>query len=214
MRALGICLLGLILACCGPSAAVAKNQKKLSKCQKLRKHHKDLATSRKLVAVVTGNDETGDISACVLPRGRIRTLASWDDGLDREFGALVDTAGTWALYDEGYNDQYGGEGRTLTRIDVRHNKRLLMSSYSCNTTNGPTDRCTEGTTYGLADITSNGAGAFELVDYAAGTTSLQAFDPAGAFTKLADGPVVSLHVSRMQISWAQAGSPHVVPLPE
>lgn len=75
-------LLGVALAAGGPPHAVAKKPRPA--CQKFAGSHKDLAGSPTLVAAALGDDETGRIAACVLPRGKVRTLASWDDGLSRD----------------------------------------------------------------------------------------------------------------------------------
>ena len=207
------CLLGLAVVL-GPAsvAAASKAKSRASDCQKLRKRFKDVAPSRSLVTVVRGNDETGRISACVLPRGKVRTLASWDDGLVRDWASVVDTAGTWVLVDEGHGDQYGGVSRSLTRIDVRRGKRLRLSGYGCQLVPGQPG-CPDGTNYGDVGIAPSGAGAYELTDYASGVTTLQAFNAAGAFTKLADGAVDALRVTRMQIRWTQAGMGHTAALP-
>ena len=216
-----VCLLGLALVLAPPSvAATTKAKSRASDCQKLHKRFQDVAPSRSLVTVVRGNDETGRISACVLPRGKVRTLASWDDGLVRDWASVVDTAGTWVLVDEGHGDQYGGVSRSLTRIDVRRGKRLRLSGYGCQQRDDG-DRsgvpglppCPDGTNYGEAGIAPSGAGAYELTGYASGVTTLQAFNAAGAFTKLADGAVDALRVTRMQIRWTQAGMGHTAALP-
>jgi hypothetical protein len=70
--ALAVCA---AVAVCAPPATVAKKLPyRASSCQKLRAGQKDLAPSRALVLVVRGTREVGDISACLLPRGRLRTL--------------------------------------------------------------------------------------------------------------------------------------------
>ena len=126
-------LAGLVVAVPGGSGAgpAAAAKKSRSACQKLTERHKDLARSAKLVTVVRGDDETGRISACVLPRGKVRTLASWDDGLSRDWANVTATAGLWVLVQEGHGDQYGGVGRSLTRHDVRTGRRLHLSGYGC-----------------------------------------------------------------------------------
>ena len=211
-------LLGLAVAiAAGPGAApaaVAKTPR--SACQKLAKRHKDVARPAQLVTVVRGDDETGRISACVLPRGRIRTLASWDDGLSRDWANVIATAGTWVLVEEGHGDQYGGVSRALTRHDVRTGRALSLSGYGCMLGfGGPpgATACPDGTNYGKVRLTSTGAGAIELGDLATATTSLQAFSPSGALTKLADGSVDTLRATRTQVVWTQAGVEHRAPLP-
>jgi hypothetical protein len=212
MRSGAACLVALVLAGWGPSSAIAKKHNKLSSCQKLLQYHKDRATSRKLVVVVRGIAGNGGISACVPPRGKVRTVAQWEG---RWSGGVVDTAGTWVLFYEEVYDQLGGGGGSLPRMDVRHYKRLLLSDYQCSAT-APDDpeRDCDGTDYGRAQIAPSGAGAFQLEDYDGYATGLKAFNPAGALTTLADGEVDALRVTRRQIDWTQLGSAHPVPLPK
>jgi len=209
-------LLGVCVAFAGglsaATAAPAK-QKSRSACQKLATSHTDLARSAKLVTVVLGGDETGRISACVLPRGRLRTLASWDDGLSRDWASVVKTAGTWVLVEEGHGDQYGGTSRALTRHDVRSGRQLSLSSYGCQIDLGSGRSCPDGTSYDDVVLASSGIGAYEVTDLATATTTLEAFSPAGVFTKLADGPVEALRVTRTQVVWMQDAVEHRAPLP-
>ena len=179
--------------------------------QRLAQRHKDIAPGRKLVTVVRGDDETGRISACVLPRGKVRTLASWDDGLSREWASVRATAGTWVLVERGYGDQYGGMSRSLTRVDVREGRRLVLSGYGCLTDFG--HNCPDGTDFGEFVLAASGAGAYERSDLASATTALMAFAPAGAMTRLADGPVDELRIAGEQITWTQGGVAHAAPLP-
>ena len=214
LRLAAICGLGLAVAGGGaPAAATAAPKKKpRTACQNLAKRYKDVAPAAKLVTVVRGDDETGRISACVLPRGKVRTLASWDDGLSRDWAHVVGSVGTWVLVEEGHGDQYGAISNSLARSDVRSGKRLSLSGYGCQV--GFDARgCPDGTSFGHVAMAASGAGAYEVTDLATETTTLQAFDPAGVFTKLADGPVEALHVTRTQIHWTQGGAPYTAPLP-
>ena len=212
-------LLGLVVAATGAGAgaapaAAAKPPR--SACQKLAQRHKDVARSARLVTVVRGDDETGRISACVLPRGKVRTLASWDDGLSRDWASVIATAGTWVLVEEGHGDQYGGVSRSLARHDARTGRALSLSGYGCQIGfGGPpgSTGCPDGTNYGKVVLTASGAGAYELSDLATATTTLQAFGPRGALAKLADGAVDALRVTRTQVLWTQGGIAHSAPLP-
>jgi hypothetical protein len=196
----------------GAAAANRPKPKPRSACQKLAAHHKDLARSPKLVTVVRGDDETGRISACVLPRGRVRTLASWDDGLSRDWANVVRTAGTWVLVEEGHGDQYGGVSRSLERYEVRTGRRLWLAGYGCQL--DFSDRgCPGGSNFGSVVLASTGAGAYEVIDLATSTTTLQSFSPAGTYAKLADGPVEALHLAGPQIVWTQGGATYSAPLP-
>jgi hypothetical protein len=205
MRLATVCLLTLALLAVGPQAAPAATAKRPpSACQKLVKRGKDRAPSRRLVVVMTGDDETGRISGCLLPRGKVRTLASWDDGLSRDWSSIVLIAGTFVIVEDGHGDQYGGVSRDLRRVDVRSGKRLALSGYGCQI-DYAARACSSGTNAGEIGMTSSGAGAYELTDLATQTTSLQAFTPAGRFTKLTDGAVDDLRVTSAQITWTQYG---------
>jgi hypothetical protein len=216
MRLATTCLLGLALGLGGAGDAVAKKKvvKRASACQKLKRGHKDLAPhNSRLLVVVRGDEETGRIAGCLLPRGKVRTLASWDDGLTRDWASVVATAGTFVLVEQGHGDQYGGVSRSLKRVDVKHNRTLGLSGYGCQISFGSPTGCPSGTNYGEVDMAASGAGAYEVTDLSTSTTTLQAFAPAGAFTKLADGPVDALRVTSTQITWTQGGVAYDAALP-
>jgi len=206
--------LGLVVGPAVGAAPAAGAKKPRSACQKLATRYKDVARAARLVTVVRGDDETGRISACVLPRGKVRTLAAWDDGLSRDWAHVVTTAGTWVLVEEGHGDQYGGVSRSLTRYDVRSGRRLGLAGYGCQVGWGGPSSCPDGTNFGAVVMASSGAGAYELSDLATTTTTLQAFNSRGVLTKLADGPVEALRVTRTQIAWVQGGAAHAAPLPD
>jgi hypothetical protein len=212
LRLVIACVLGLAVSAGGaPAASAAPAKQHRSTCQKLARSHRDVARSAKLVTVVLGDDETGRISACLLPRGRVRTLASWDDGLSRDWANVVATAGTWVLVEEGHGDQYGGVSRSLTRHDVRSGRRLSLAGYGCQI--GYEGRgCPDGTNFGAVVMAASGAGAYEVTDLATATTTLQAFSPAGGYAKLADGPVTDLRLAGAQIAWTQGGVVYAAPL--
>jgi len=212
MRATTACLLTVALAACVPQTAVAKTPAKRSACQKLVKRYTDRAPDRKLVLVFRGDDETGDISACVLPKGKVRKLASWDDGLSRDGANILATAGTRVLVEDTHGDQYGGTSRAVTRVDVREGRRLTLSSYGCML-DYSMQSCPSGTNAGKIVMAASGAGAYELSDFAAKTTELRSFSAAGVFAPLATGAVESLRLAGTQIVWTQAGVEHSAPLP-
>ena len=213
ITALALCMLAGAVAVAAPATAIAARAKpRLSDCQKLAER-KDLAKDRKLVVVVRGNDETGRISACVLPRGKIRTLSSWDDGLSRDWANVVGTAGLYVLVEDGHGDQYGGASRALTRVHVRSGKRLALSGWGCQLGYGLPPHCDTGSDYGEVAMAATGAGAYEVTSYETGLTTLQAFDAAGTFSKLADGAVDGLRVTPTEVQWTQNGAAFSAPLP-
>jgi hypothetical protein len=213
MRLATVCLLALALAVCGaPVASAATAKRPPTACQKLAKRGRDRAPSHKLVVVVRGDDESGRISGCVYPRGKVRTLASWDDGLSRDRSNIVLIAGTFVIVEDRHGDQYGGISREVRRVDVRSGKRLALSSYGC-IIDLEQHGCSSGTNAGDVAMTSSGAGAYELTDLATQTTSLQAFSPAGTFTKLTDFAVDDLRVASVQITWTVGGVVFGAPTP-
>jgi hypothetical protein len=215
MRAATVCLLALAVVTAGvvPGATSAKTAKRpATACEKLAKRYKDRSADRRLVLVVRGDDETGNISSCILPRGKVRTLASWDDGLSRDGARIIATSGWWAIVEETHNDQYGGTSRSLTRVDARGGRRLLMSGYGCQV-DYTRPVCDSGTNAGEVVMAPSGAGALELTEYATHRTSLRAFSAAGAITTLAEGAVDALRIAGSQIVWTQAGVEHAAPLP-
>ncbi len=213
MRAVIACLLTFAVCACGvPAAAATAAKRPATPCQKLAKRYRDRSPDRKLVLVVRGNDETGRISACVLPSGKVRTLASWDDGLSRDGANILTTIGTWVIVEDTHGDQYGGVSRAVTRVNVRSGRRLLLSSYGCLL--DYTQRtCPDGTSFGELVIAASGAGAYEVTDFATSTTTLRSFSAAGAFATLATGAVDRLRIEGPQILWSQAGVEHAAPLP-
>ena len=193
------------------TAATKPPKKAPTPCQKLAKQHKDRARDPKLVLVTRGDSETGRISACVLPRGKVRTLAAWDDGLSRDGSSIVATAGLWVLVEDAHNDQYGGTSRALTRVHVRSGRRLSLSDYGCLREYAE-PICPSGTDYGKVGLAPNGAGAYEITDFATKATELRGFSPDGAFATFASGRVDALRVTSTQVEWTQAGVVHTVPL--
>ena len=209
MRITTVLLLAALLLGCATAAADAAKPR--SACQKLAKGRKDVAPSRTLVVVVRGDEETGRIAGCVLPRGKVRTLASWDDPLIRDWSNVVRIAGTFVIVEDAHSDQYGGASRALTRVDVRSGRRLGLSSWGCML-DFSQSTCPDGTSTGRIGMAASGAGAYELTDLATHLTTLQAFSPSGTFTKLADGAVDALRVTSAGIRWTQGGVEHTAPL--
>ena len=210
------CLLALALVVAGgaPAAAGAGARKtQRSACQQLAASSKDRARSAKLVLVVRGSeDETGRIGACVLPRGKVRTLASLHYRPSRDWAKVVATAGTWVLVEEVHNDEDGGRSRSLTRHDVRSGGRFSLSRYGCEGTVPGPIRCPEGTDYGDVALAVSGSGAIERTDLVTGLTQLWGFSTE-AFVWLAPGAVEALRVTRSQVMWTQNGVAHTRSLP-
>jgi hypothetical protein len=206
-------LLVLVVAGGAPATAAAATKQSRTACQKLAASSKDRARSAKLVLVVRGGDETGRIRACVLPRGKVRTLASLDDRRSRDWAKVIATAGTWVLVEEVHNDLDGRRSRSLTRHDVRSGGRFTLSHYGCQRALRGPIRCPEGTDYGDVGLAPSGSGAIERTDLATGITTLWAFVTNEVFVRLTEGAVDTLRVTPSQVSWTQPGIARTVPLP-
>jgi hypothetical protein len=205
------CLLVALVATGAPAAHAAKSKPRQTACQRLKANNHDESRDRRLVLVTRGDDEFGTIYACVLPRGKVRRLARWDDGLGRDGYAVRATAGSWVLVANSYGDQYGGVSASLTRFDVRSGRSVTLASYGCNVNfDGP---CASGTSYGKVVLGPTGAGAIELTDLATRAASLQAFGPAGRLARLDDGPVQTLALTASEIVWTRDGLERRAPLP-
>lgn len=210
MRRLALLLLALVAAV--PPAVDAK-QRKRSACQRLQHAREDLSPHKRLVLAERGSFEYGSLSACVLPRGRIRALVEWDDGLGRAGGELEATKGYWVLASESWNDQYGGTSLALRRFDARTGKSVTLAAYGCQRNPGPSSPCADGTSFGQLVLARTGAGAMELSDFATGLTTLRSFAPDGTLAQLDDGPVSDLRLERGEIVWTRDGSERRAPLP-
>ena len=184
-----------------------------SACQRLQAHHKDRSPNRRLVLVYRGNNASGSISACVLPRGKVHRLASWDDDLERDSYSIAATKGLFVLIGYGHSDQYGGRASSLARYDGRTGNEVTLAGYGCQIEGYMQTSCPDGTSYGKYVLAASGAGALERTDLATQITTLQSFGPAGALAKLDDGPVDSLALDGTEIVWTRAGAEHRAPLP-
>ena len=206
-------LLTLAVVAATPLATADAKPRKKSACQKLAAKHRDRSPHPRLVLAVRGDSDVGDIAACVLPRGRVRRLARWDDGLGRAGGGIVATRGYHVLISESWGDQYGGTSETLRHVDARTRRSTTIAGYGCQL-HYSQPACPEGTTYGKLVLHRSGAGAIELTDLATGATSLESFDPRGALARLDAGPVDALRIEVAEIVWVRAGLERRAPLPQ
>lgn len=205
-------LLTLALLAAAPVPDALAEKPRRSACQKLAANYKDRSPHRKLVLVERGDSDYGSIAACVLPRGKVRRLARWEDGLGRDSAEIVRTKGYFVLVATAWRDQYGGTSRELSRTDARTGRRVQLTAYGCMIEYGQPG-CPDGTNYGKVVLAASGAGAIELTDFAAGTTTLESFDVAGNFARLDDAPVDSLRIQAREIVWTRGGVERRAPLP-
>lgn len=213
MRRVALSLAGLALLVAAPLQDAGARKRGKSACQRLKAKHTDRSPNRRLVVAVRGDWDAGDVSACVLPRGKVRRAVRWDDGLGRASGALVGTRGLFVLVAEWWSDQYGGVSEVLRRVDVRTGRRTALTGYGCML-DYSRPACPDGTTFGEVVIAATGAGAVESTDFATGLTTLWSFDAAGKLAPLDEGPVDDLRLAGGELAWTRAGAERRAPLPD
>lgn len=202
----------LVLLAAVPLTAADAKPRKRSTCQRINAVHEDLSPNRRLVLAERGSFEFGSLSACLLPRGKVRRLITWDDGLGRAGGEMEATKGYYVLASESWNDQYGGTSLALYHFDARTGKRVTLAGYGCQV-DYSRPSCPDGTSYGQMVLARTGAGAVEISDLATSTTTLQSFAPDGTLARLDDGPVSDLRLENGEIVWTRDGTEQRAPLP-
>jgi hypothetical protein len=185
-----------------PAAGAAKR----SACQRLRGH--DLAPAHSVKLVEHGNaDDDTDLVGCVLPRGRVRTIASGAD-LDT-VGAgytIRQVAGRIVLVSSSFGNQYAST--TDTRVwDLRggHSYRIAAT---CVMTDG--SECGPSQTIAPAAFVTPGGYAVAAVQGLTSPVTVEAFRRDGR-ARLVDAgtvdeiPTASLALQGNFATWTHAG---------
>lgn len=204
MRRLPLALaLAVIVAC---AVAIPGDAAKRSECQRLT--GKDLAPARsvKLASVPNPEQNGDDLVGCVLPRGRLRTIASKSD---RE------TAGEW--YDVGqvngrivlveyhFGSQYGS-GHSTAVWDLRGGGRYTIAGWSSESEPPGTEVAVPA-----AFITPAGRTLAAITTQADGAIRIAAFAANGARRDLDVAPDSSIDPSSLSLrgnlaSWTRDGA--------
>lgn len=123
----GLALLGPALV---PGHAVAGRHHR-TPCQRLV--GKDLAPGRALKVVHREYDDgSTNVFACLLPRGRVRRIASFSPESDFESGGVdVLATGSRHVLFSLYSAERGS-GRGLWRADVGSGRRRVLAGYTCD----------------------------------------------------------------------------------
>jgi hypothetical protein len=215
MRALLISALVVLAASAGaalPAGAVAR-----STCQRLK--GTDLAPARTVKLVRRPNADDGtDLRGCVLPRGRVRTIASSADQFTTTYTyAIRQVAGRIVAVDSAYNSQYAASGGT--RVWDLRSGRSYGVAYFCSEIGG--SDCGGFTSAPALFVTklgrtvaaiSAGSGGPPGAQPAPPVLTIAAFDPAGVRRDLDAGPLpdippLSLALAGTTAYWTHGGMP-------
>jgi hypothetical protein len=215
-RILGLAALAALLA--GTVAAAPAGAAARSKCQRLKGHDLAPAKTVKLVRRANADDGT-DLVGCVLPRGRVRTVASSEDLFTTTYGyAIRQIAGRIVLLDSTYNSQYAFSQTTYV-ADVRSGRAYRLAS-QCFGIAG--DDCSSGVAAvaPVAFVTKTGRAVAAVSRVIPGpgapppVVTIATFDPLGVRRDLDSGPATevpaaSLRLAGVNASWTHAGEPRV-----
>jgi hypothetical protein len=197
-----------------PAAAAAR-----STCQRLK--GADLAPARTVKLVRRPNADAGsDLRGCVLPRGRVRTIASSSDQFTTTYGyAIRQVAGRIVAVDSTYSSQYAYSN--ATRVWDLLSGRSYPVAYVCSEIGG--GDCGGTTTAPALFVTklgravaAIGAGPDRLpapgAEPAPSSVTIATFDPAGVRRDLDSGPLAQLAPASLALAgttayWTHGGRP-------
>jgi len=211
-----IAALALALATLLPTtvAATAVAAKHRSACQRLAGADRAPAKSVKLVRRLNG-DRGSDLLGCVLPAGRVRTIASseHDDTADFRYH-VVSVAGRFVLLSLAGGNQYAYNESTSV-WDLRTGHRYAIAGL-CSPTGGG-DCASSGSTTAAAVVLTPGGRAVAAIlpapdahSTADGPVTIASFDTGGTRHDLDTGspdeiPPASLTLRADVASWTHAG---------
>jgi hypothetical protein len=188
IAALGVLLL-LVVAV--PSGAPAAE----SKCERLDASH-DLAPAKRVKLVERKNGDGGkDLIGCVLPRGKVRTLASSSDqGTTIERYELLQVAGHHVLIHFSDASQYGG-GESTYVYDVKRGKHYDVAS-------------TPKTKAKRALVNSSGQAVALVTTKSSDLVTVEGFSPRGNRVVLDQGTRSAIPASSLKLDGHVAGWKH------
>ncbi len=205
MRRLAVVSALLSLLIVAPASAQAATR---SKCQRLK--GSDLAPAKTVKLVARANDEDGtDLVGCVLPRGKLYTVASSEDLFTTQYGyRLRQVAGRIVLVSSSYSSQYAySEG---TRVVDLRSGRAYSIAYVCEEITGAV--CGDQTGAPAAFVTKLGRAVAAIAG--PGGMTIATFDPLGRRRDLDTGPGAelppqSLRLAGVNAYWTHGGQPRV-----
>jgi hypothetical protein len=202
-------MLGAVLAAAAVAAALPMTASaRPSTCQRLK--GRDLAPARSVKLVRHRNDEAGtDLLGCVLPRGRVRTVAySSDEETTTEGYRIRQVAGAIVLLASTYDSQYGS-GRSLSVYNIATGRAYVIANV-CSGLGDPS--CGDPLKAGAAAafINKRGQAGAALVPTGGDPVTIVGFSSRGQRRDLDSGPAAELPAASLQlkgstVSWTHSG---------
>jgi hypothetical protein len=182
-------------------------RRKRKKCKNL--HGKDLAPARKVKLVRKKTEDGNDLVGCVLPRGRVYTLASAEDLFTTVYGySLQQVAGAIVLVSDSYSSQYGASSATAV-WNLRTGRHYVIAA-DCSTlgTLGPCNA--SNATAPAAFINKRGQAAAAIAKAFSDLVTIAGFDSHGVRQDFDSGPSKHLPYSSLMfsggtLSWTHSG---------
>jgi hypothetical protein len=213
-------LTAMCAGCIADAAAVAAGPRRPSRrsaCQRLR--GKDLAPARNVKLAKRPNADSGrDLVGCVLPRGRVRTVASSADFYTTTEGfSLEQVAGATVLVATSSNSQYTSTS-SLFVFDLRSGRSYSIAHDNEPLGSGPDPGSTRAiaafvNTAGqaVADLSAADSGPPGGPPFS-GEAKIVGFSSRGRTTTLDTGtgdqmPARSLRLKGRTASWTHGGQP-------
>jgi hypothetical protein len=189
------------------SASAGDAPRATSPCQRL--HGKDLAPAPKVKLVRRRNDDEGtDLRGCVLPRGRVRLLAS-SSNLETTFDGyrIRQVAGRVVLLATRSDSQYAS-ARRLFVFDIRSGREYSVARFCSRVGGGSCDG--PNSTAAAAFVNRRGQAAAAVIASGTDSTTIVGFSSRGERSQLDSGPSVelppaSLKLNGSTVSWTHSG---------
>jgi hypothetical protein len=206
IRRLLVALLALAVLAL-PVAADAKHKHR-SACQRLKAKH-DLAPAHKVKLVERDNEDGGkDLIGCVLPKGKVRLVASSSDYYTSTDDYTVQQVkGAIVLVDASTSNQYVTAGGTSV-FNIRTGKGYDVASHCYGFACGPPP----GDSATHAFVNAKGQAAAAITAEGSDTITIAGFSSKGKRIDLDSGtkdeiPPSSLALDRHTVTWTHSGQP-------
>lgn len=158
--------------------------------------------------------EEKKLYGCVLPRGRVRVIATAEEGETHGIGySVLSVAGRFVAVATNSGNQYSSSSGGYV-ADVKTGDTYTLASSSCRIDE---QMCPPAMAVDRLFLTSDGRSAAALIAGNAITT-IAVFTPTGARTDLDSGPNAQVQARTLQlagetVSWTGTGGPRNAQLP-
>jgi hypothetical protein len=197
-----------VLAAAGGADPATGSPQRASPCKRLE--GRDVAPARNVKVVRRRNDEGGtDLLGCVLPRGRVRVLASSiDQETTVESYRIRRLAGAIVLLATSHDSQYATV-RSTSVFNVRSGREYLVAR-TCSRLDGVACGGSQATA-AAAFVNRRGQAAAALLPPGTSTTTIVGFSSRGDEQTLDSGlsaevPASSLRLRGTTVSWTHSGA--------